>query len=65
PESRHNSFKVQFSSSFPKAWGLACQLRSSHVILAEALHSLADIANQALLAYGLNSSKRAPDSTHP
>ncbi|KAG5619443.1 hypothetical protein H5410_019267 [Solanum commersonii] len=38
---------------------------SSHVILAEALHSLADIANQALLAYGLNSSKRAPDSTHP
>ncbi|KAH0704742.1 hypothetical protein KY285_019020 [Solanum tuberosum] len=38
---------------------------SSHIILAEALHSLADIANQALLAYGLNSSKRAPDSTHP
>ncbi|XP_059306601.1 metal tolerance protein C4-like [Lycium ferocissimum] len=38
---------------------------SSHVMLAEALHSVADIANQALLAYGLNSSKRAPDSTHP
>lgn len=38
---------------------------SSHVMLAEALHSVADIANQVLLAYGLNSSKRAPDSTHP
>ncbi|KAL4182306.1 hypothetical protein AMTRI_Chr12g241840 [Amborella trichopoda] len=38
---------------------------SSHVMLAEVIHSLADFANQALLAYGLNSSRRAPDALHP
>ncbi|KAB2025297.1 hypothetical protein ERO13_D06G120700v2 [Gossypium hirsutum] len=38
---------------------------SSHVMLAEMVHSLADFANQALLAYGLSSSKRAPDALHP
>ncbi|KAI5679548.1 hypothetical protein M9H77_00775 [Catharanthus roseus] len=38
---------------------------SSHVILAEVVHSVADFANQALLAYGLISSKRAPDALHP
>lgn len=38
---------------------------SSHVILAEVVHSVADFANQALLAYGLMSSKRAPDALHP
>ncbi|WOL06485.1 metal tolerance protein C4 [Canna indica] len=38
---------------------------SSHVMLAEVVHSVADFANQALLAYGLNSSKRAPDAIHP
>ncbi|KAK8965335.1 Metal tolerance protein C4 [Platanthera guangdongensis] len=38
---------------------------SSHVMLAEVVHSVADFANQALLAYGLNSSKRAPDALHP
>ncbi|XP_039070834.1 metal tolerance protein C4-like isoform X1 [Hibiscus syriacus] len=38
---------------------------SSHVMLAEMVHSLADFANQALLAYGLSSSRRAPDALHP
>lgn len=38
---------------------------SSHVILAEVVHSVADFANQALLAYGLISSKRGPDGLHP
>nr|CAD1825457.1 unnamed protein product [Ananas comosus var. bracteatus] len=38
---------------------------SSHVMLAELVHSVADFANQALLAYGLSSSRRAPDAMHP
>ncbi|KAF7814666.1 metal tolerance protein C4 [Senna tora] len=38
---------------------------SSHVIFAEVVHSVADFANQALLAYGLSSSRRAPDAIHP
>ncbi|XP_019196875.1 PREDICTED: metal tolerance protein C4 [Ipomoea nil] len=38
---------------------------SSHVMLAEMVHSIADFANQALLAYGLSSSRRAPDALHP
>ncbi|XP_038898775.1 metal tolerance protein C4 isoform X2 [Benincasa hispida] len=37
----------------------------SHVMLAEVVHSVADFANQALLAYGLSSSRRAPDALHP
>ncbi|RVW13890.1 Metal tolerance protein C4 [Vitis vinifera] len=37
----------------------------SHVMLAEVVHSAADFANQALLAYGLSSSRRAPDAIHP
>lgn len=40
-------------------------MTTSHVMLAEAVHSLADLANQALLAYGLVSSRRAPDALHP
>ncbi|KAL0441272.1 UNVERIFIED_CONTAM: Metal tolerance protein C4 [Sesamum radiatum] len=36
-----------------------------HVMLAEVVHSVADFANQALLAYGLSSSRRAPDALHP
>lgn len=34
-------------------------------MLAEVVHSAADFANQALLAYGLSSSRRAPDAIHP
>uniref|UniRef100_A0A6N2LEA2 Cation efflux protein transmembrane domain-containing protein n=1 Tax=Salix viminalis TaxID=40686 RepID=A0A6N2LEA2_SALVM len=38
---------------------------NSHVMFAEVVHSIADFANQALLAYGLSSSRRAPDALHP
>ncbi|VVA27781.1 PREDICTED: zinc transporter 9 [Prunus dulcis] len=38
---------------------------ASHVMFAEVVHSVADFANQALLAYGLSSSRRAPDALHP
>ncbi|XP_022716368.1 metal tolerance protein C4-like isoform X2 [Durio zibethinus] len=38
---------------------------SSHVMLAEMVHSVADFANQVMLAYGLSSSRRAPDAIHP
>ncbi|KAK1267864.1 Metal tolerance protein C4 [Acorus gramineus] len=38
---------------------------SSHVMLAEVVHSVADFANQVLLAYGLSSSRRGPDAIHP
>ncbi|KAH9716169.1 metal tolerance protein C4 [Citrus sinensis] len=34
-------------------------------MLAEVVHSVADFANQVLLAYGLSSSRRAPDALHP
>ncbi|XP_038985767.1 metal tolerance protein C4 isoform X2 [Phoenix dactylifera] len=34
-------------------------------MLAELVHSVADFANQVLLAYGLNSSRRGPDALHP
>ncbi|CAL1386775.1 unnamed protein product [Linum trigynum] len=40
-------------------------MTSSHVMLAEVVHSIADFANQVLLAYGLSSSRRAPDALHP
>nr|GEU57721.1 metal tolerance protein C4 [Tanacetum cinerariifolium] len=49
-----------FSLKFGVWW-----VTSSHVMLAEVVHSVADFANQALLLYGLNSSKRAPDALHP
>ncbi|XP_058113243.1 metal tolerance protein C4 [Magnolia sinica] len=41
------------------------RVTSSHVMFAEVVHSVADFANQALLAYGLSSSRRAPDALHP
>ncbi|XP_077215325.1 metal tolerance protein C4-like isoform X2 [Tasmannia lanceolata] len=34
-------------------------------MFAEVVHSVADFANQALLSYGLSSSRRAPDALHP
>ncbi|OVA15761.1 Cation efflux protein [Macleaya cordata] len=49
-----------FSLKFGVWWTTA-----SHVMLAEVIHSVADFANQALLAYGLSSSRRAPDAIHP
>eukprot|EP00899_Mesostigma_viride_P015610 jgi/Mesvir1/2404/Mv22146-RA.1 len=38
---------------------------NSSVMLAEAMHSLADLSNQCLLLVGLVRSRRAPDAKHP
>lgn len=34
-------------------------------MLSEALHSMADLANQALLAVGIHRSKKGPTEAHP
>ena len=47
---------------FCKLGGYA--VSGSPSMLAESVHSVADIANQALLRYGIVSSKRKPDATH-
>ncbi|XP_022992431.1 metal tolerance protein C4-like isoform X2 [Cucurbita maxima] len=54
---------VQFSCLLSEIWGLVCHMKSCHV--GKVVHSVADFANQALLAYGLSSSRRAPDALHP
>lgn len=46
-----------------KFLGFAVTLSSS--MLAEAVHSVADTSNQALLLWGERASKRTPDSEHP
>ena len=47
------------------AKGIATFFTMSGSMLAETIHSLADCINQLLLLFGLKSSKRAPDSSHP
>jgi solute carrier family 30 (zinc transporter), member 9 len=47
---------------FCKLGGYA--VSGSPSMLAESVHSVADIVNQALLRYGIVSSKRKPDATH-
>ena len=37
----------------------------SHSLFAEALHSLADVTNQLILAYGIHKSRQEADMTHP
>lgn len=37
----------------------------SHSLFAEALHSLADVTNQLILAYGIHKSKQSADVVHP
>jgi zinc transporter 9 len=44
---------------------IAFLLTGSTVIMAEALHSLADVTNQSLLVVGIARSRRGPDSQHP
>jgi zinc transporter 9 len=44
---------------------IAFLLTGSTAIMAEALHSLADVTNQTLLVVGIARSRRGPDSQHP
>jgi zinc transporter 9 len=44
---------------------IAFLLTGSTVIMAEVLHSLADVTNQSLLVVGIARSQRGPDSRHP
>lgn len=44
---------------------VAFLLTGSTAVMAEALHSLADITNQSLLAVGIVSSRRKPDADYP
>jgi cation diffusion facilitator family transporter len=47
------------------AKGVAAALTGSTAMLAEAIHSLADCGNQALLLRGMSEAKRAPSPEHP
>jgi zinc transporter 9 len=40
-------------------------LTGSGALLSEAIHSLADVSNQSLLALGIKQSEKAPDEDHP
>lgn len=44
---------------------IAAAITGSGAMLAEAIHSLADCANQVLLLIGMKRSKQAPDEEHP
>ncbi|KAF5956963.1 hypothetical protein HYC85_004188 [Camellia sinensis] len=63
----HRSVLVAFLCTFclfgleRVVWDMAGAMSCWH----EVVHSAADFANQALLAYGLSSSRRAPDAIHP
>ena len=70
-ESRNDerSLKAVSTAISANAGILLCKLggyvvSGSPSMLAESVHSVADIANQALLRYGIVSSKRKPDATH-
>jgi cation diffusion facilitator family transporter len=44
---------------------VAALITGSGAMLAEAIHSFADSANQGLLLWGMRAAKRAPDENHP
>jgi cation diffusion facilitator family transporter len=57
------AFLANAGIAIAKSW--AAWLTGSGSMLAEAIHSYADAANQVLLYIGLRQSKRAPDAEHP
>jgi len=57
------AFLANAGIAIAKSW--AAWLTGSGSMLAEAIHSYADAANQVLLYVGLRQSKRAPDAEHP
>lgn len=68
--SEHGSLKAIFfalgaNTGIALAKGLAAWYTHSGAMLAEAIHSAADCANQGLLLLGLKRAKRAPSDTHP
>jgi cation diffusion facilitator family transporter len=69
-DSEHGSLKAIFfalgaNTGIAIAKGLAAWYTNSGAMLAEAIHSTADCANQGLLLLGLRRAKRAPSETHP
>ncbi len=44
---------------------IAAAITGSGAMLAESIHSYADCSNQGLLFFGLNATKKKPDSEHP
>lgn len=68
--SEHGSLKAIFyalgaNTGIAIAKGFAAWYTNSGAMLAEAIHSTADCANQGLLLLGLKRAKRAPSETHP
>ena len=57
------AFLANFGIAIAKSW--AAWLTGSGSMLAEAIHSYADTANQVLLYLGLTQSQRPPDAEHP
>ncbi|MBN2700231.1 MAG: cation diffusion facilitator family transporter [Methylohalobius sp. ZOD2] len=57
------AFLANLGIFLAKSW--AAFVTGSGSMLAEAIHSLADCGNQALLYLGLRQSQRSPDSEHP
>ncbi len=58
-------FALGANASIAVAKFVAAKVTGSSAMFAEAIHSLADTANQGLLLYGLNKSKRQPDQKYP
>jgi len=68
--SEHGSLKAIFyalgaNAGIAVAKGFAAWYTNSGAMLAEAIHSSADCANQGLLLLGLKRAKRAPSEMHP
>jgi cation diffusion facilitator family transporter len=57
------AFLANLGIAFAKTW--AAIFTNSGSMLAEAIHSYADSANQVLLYVGLRQSRRPPDAEHP